>query len=398
MLSRVFLLLIIATSTFATNYSLPPLSEIEQQQLSWLEQHSNKSFDLDALVINNEQHIEHQRAIVRLRCMHLLRIGDMCAYNLFVASQRESILQYADFIKLSVYIKKLSKGQYQQLRKAIILTAVSLSPVARAKLPEVEVLYSNLEFSVSAVRSNPQNKYLFSIFPPGTNFRHMLYAEGGQEMFMSLRAMILHKYMRQDELDLWFAYWIVDIAGFRGHVAPDGSIYLNQDVYSAMATLKKMLDTMLVSPTYDVLTPYLDYRAELLGLQELEKETRHTLAHLGAQMRLYTPAQGRIIYEVFQNIPTESKNILITYFAKQEHTHDRLTHVPSLFANALIQLDGDLELMIEKMLPIYIKIIQLGGLDVSCNKISSSLNIAELLQNPKAQLDIDFHQEICLVP
>lgn len=375
------------------------LSETETEQLSWLEGHEQRSYDMDVYATTNEySHIEVPRAIVRIRCLELLQDGDSRSYQEFVSAQNTSCLSFTNFKKLSAFIKRLTPNQILLLRKAVIITATSLTPQARAQIPEIEVLNSSLDFSAALVRATNAERQLYCMFPPQTNFRHMLYAESGNNMFKTLQTMIQLKYMGQTELDLWFAYWIVNMAGFRGHVDQRGSIYLTEHIASSMLYLKDLLDQMLLAPEYPVLSNYLQYRVRLIGLQEMPAEQQVVFGHLAGLLNLHTPLQGRMLYASFMQLPSKTRQDLVNFFNCDIHGFAPISYVPALFSNALLYADNDFSLVLSQLLPIYMDAVRLSaGKGASFNQLSQTENIKKLLTlNKSVELTISSAQELSL--
>lgn len=388
------------------------LSTIQLQQLTWILDHKRRSYDMDMYVAKNSMHIEVVRALNRLYCLRLLKSGTKHDYDKFIAAQVSvgvtNPLSFNSFKKLSKHIQLLLPLDYTLLETATILSAVSLSVEATRLAQQIIGLHkntnNNLEFISASVRANPniypitkqlvsENptaiKLLYIVFPPQTNFRHMLYTEGGVGMFKYLRAMITHKYMNKEELDLWYAYWIINISGFRAHVMHDGSVYLTEPVYQVMTKLKSLLDIMLESPNYNPLIPYLEYRAELLGLHNLAYQDRLLVAHLGALMRLYTFEDGKQLIAGFDQLSKQQKYILADYFNSSLKNYDCLgtTYVPALFANMLVLLDGDIKQAIKIITPIYIRAIQINPrVSLSFNTLSSVANLKKIIHMDTAEL------------
>lgn len=373
------------------------LTEVEQQQLAWLNDHKGRCYDMDQHVCNSEAHIEISRAKTRMRCLELLRAGDRQAYNEFVGAQNNDRLSLATFNKLSAYVADLKEDEYLILRKAVILNAVSLTGKAKVLVPQFDIPNNSLEFSAAMVRATDSERKLYIIFPPQTNFRHMLYAEGGNNMFASLQNMIQLGYMQQRELDLWFANWIVNIAGYRGHINQHGSIYMHEPLAQAMLHLKALLDNMLISPQYSVLDQYLEYRSQLLGLQDLDPEVRVTLAHLGAIMRLYNPQEGRRLYNAYLKLSPVLKNQLVDFFNNRIHKKTYITHAPAMFANGMDLTTGDIELVVAKLVPVYAQAINLSEKTVSLNTLSSAKNVSTLLAQQHAELMLNPDLEVALL-
>jgi len=398
--------------TFANKINI---SEDQLQQLSWIVKHKRRTYEMDMYVNPNSIHIEITRALTRLYCLQLLKTGGRDSYNKFVAAQLSNktpnILTFYSFAKLSKHIQQLSDLDYELIVTSTILSAVSLSSEASRLAQEVlninHLSNDNLEFLAATLRANPniypiaaktiQNntdvkKLLYVLFPPQTNFRHMLYTEGGVDMFKYLRTMIKHQYIKRNDLDLWYAYWITHIAGFRGHVTHEGSIYLTEPVFHAMTKLKSEIYEMLESPNHEPLITYLEYRAELLGFAALPKNERWLLAHLGGLMRLYTIDDGKRLRISFMQLPANQKQLINNYFQKLFSGAHQLspTYGPALFANSL-ELNGrNIEQIVQIILPFYCKAVNdyaviqqhsnhKAKTSLSFNKISATENVKKLL-------------------
>lgn len=350
------------------------LTAAQLQQLAWVVDHFRHSHDLEMCIApqNKAIHIEIARALTRLYCLELLKSGKKADYDKFISSQINQPLSFSSFKKLSKYIQQLKNSDHELLEQALILSAVSLS--GQAEKMAINILNTNytgasglsgsnsLEFLADTLRADvniypliSQNKLLYVLFPPQTNFRHMLYTEGGVSMFKYLRTMIQHQYLDQVKMDLWYAYWIVNIAGFRGHVNYDGSVYLNEPVFQAMTKLKNLLDEMLDTPNANPLVAYLEYRADLLGFTNLPPNEKLLLAHLGSMLRLYTIDDGRELSAGYAKVADEYKKKLHAsfYAGLVDYEQPATTHAPALFGNVLQMLDGDIQLTVKLVVPIY---------------------------------------------
>jgi hypothetical protein len=392
--------------TFPASFKI---SDLQISQLAWTLQHKTYTYDADLLVTNQQLHVEIPRTLTRLYCASLLQNGSKKAYAQFVAAQMRAgvkqPLSFATFVKLSKHVQKLTRADYLILENCAILSAISLTKPAAdtaKRMIDIErISNDNLEF-LSATLRIPSNIYpimaqvqhdpitarklLCIIFPPQTNFRHMLYTEGGIGMFKYLRRMIQHGYIDQAGLDLWYAHWIVSLAGFRGHIDQHGSLYLTEPVAQAMFELKKHIDEMLSAPNYDPLTPYLEYRASLLGLTHLPVAQRLTVAHLGALLRLYTVADGQQLHASFLRLPLKEQRMFSAHFARGlvDSTQITPTYAPALFGNGMILSKGDLDLVVQSLLPIYNRVLQQAVQQqikaaVSFNDLSAQHNLRKLL-------------------
>lgn len=392
------------------------ISDAQTQQLTWIMGHKRRSYDMDAEVADPYMHIEVVRALTRLYCLQLLKSGTERDYLNFISAQLDakvaSPLTFNSFKKLSKHIQKLDAVDHELLETATILSAVSLSDqafkLAQGLVNLENSSNDNLAFLTTTVRvdddiyplirqikANHQmtKKLLYILFPPQTNFRHMLYTEGGASMFKYLRTMIKHQYITADEMDLWYAHWVVNIAGFRGHVANSGSLYLTEPVFQAMDKLYSLTTEMLQTPNFNPLASYLEYRAEILGYSTLPQEERLFLAHLGAMLRLYNPSQGKDLYTGFYALPKRlrddlQKDFLVTLNDYQGNTP---TYFPALLGNTMLYVDNDIKLTLELILPIYsyslqkyARLIDTGALSngaaLSFNQLSAKKNIAIIVK------------------
>ncbi len=417
---------------YAQKLSITPQQII---QLSWVMRHTRRTYDMDYLAKDSKMHVEILRALTRLNCLQLLKSGSKIDYDQFVAAQltghESRPLNFASFIKLAKYIQNLSEPDYELLQTATILSAVSLSDLAFDKAQHLlNINNSNrdsLQFLASTIRSDSTiypliqqfthdkqaaKKLLYVLFPPQTNFRHMLYTEGGADMFKNLRTMIQHQYIKKEELDMWYAYWIVNIAGFRGHVDQNGSQYLTEPVFESMAKLKSLIDLMLDSPNFNPLVPYLQYRSSLLGFSHMPQDQALVLSHLGAMMRLYTVHEGQQLHAGFTSLNNDQQLIYSAEYLRSISNYSTLTvtHVPAFIANTKHLVHGSLKRTIHVVVPIYNELVIKAKMDrdqgrvhdqqLSFNTLSAGYNIRRILElgvNASIQrLTIDKSGEVLL--
>jgi hypothetical protein len=333
------------------------ISQQQLQRLSWLLEPDKRRFDLEMLTSTDDNHIEVIRALTRLYCLQLLKSGTKRDYDKFIAAQLENskadTLTFNAFKKLSKHIQQLTATDYATLEKLAI-------------------------YSV----------------PAQNNFRHMLYTEGGAGMFKHLRSMIQHQYTNAAEIDLWYCYWIIDIAGFRGQVSHNGSVYLTESVFQAMYKLKVLIAQMLESPNFNPLLPYLEYRAEILGFKSLPTSERLLLAHLGALMNLYNAEDGSQLLTGFRQLTAKQRQQMTVYFNSKmlNYEHPNQTYIPPLFANTLVLTKGNIKQTLKIILPIYNQAVnqyiaaQTRGaiapeVALSFNALSSSQNLKKIIRS-----------------
>jgi len=131
--------------------------------------------------------------------------------------------QFATF-----FITKTETANQLVLEAGVTASADSEKFVSEtlAQCPQIYPIYNGLPTGAQALLP-----YAFIMDSHG---RHMLYTEGGNNMFEYLRALIKKglsdpnfRPLAEALYKLWFSRWIVNIAGFRGHVDDRGSLGLS---------------------------------------------------------------------------------------------------------------------------------------------------------------------------
>ncbi|HSX21105.1 MAG TPA: hypothetical protein VLG38_08310 [Gammaproteobacteria bacterium] len=397
---------------FPANFTV---NETQVAQLAWAFEHDKPTRDMDSHRTVEYKYVEINRALTRLYCARLLRLGNRDAYNQFVRAQLATgvrdPLSFVSFTKLAQHIQNLSMLDYDLLQTAAILSAVSLSKpaseLAQGIMDGVPAT-NKMDFLALTLRNNANiyplaqqmlqdhttaKKLLYILFPPQTNFRHMLYTEGGIGMFKYLRTMITHGFIDREGLDLWYAHWIVNIAGFRGHVDSRGSLYLTESVASAMQKLRGLIYEILNHPNFNPLPSYLEYRAQRLGYGNLSTDDRLFMTHLGCLLRLYNAADGQILHKSVQRLSTQQFAAVKKSFYAGLHDPMQNTaqHVPAVFANGLRMTNGDIAQVITQILPAYNKILLLAEQQkitapLSFDELAATDSVTYLLNNPPSTL------------
>lgn len=117
-------------------------------------------------------------------------------------------------------------------------------------------------------------------------------------MYSTLKDHSLAGEIKQGDLDLWYSHWVVNIAGFRGHISPKGSLYLSQNTYRAMTLVKQMPDRMIHEPRFNPMVHYLQRRGQWLHLNSMTSHPQEfmALASLAASLRLFAAEEGKQLY------------------------------------------------------------------------------------------------------
>jgi hypothetical protein len=260
------------------------------------------------------------------------------AYQEFVCRQPDSKkLDYPTFQELSKLLRFQSVNAQRALLASCFLT-ISDKAKALAKDAGATVSFDSEKFLTDTISTCPYiypiwvelgpevRRLLPFVFLKDTHARHMLYTEGGNNMFATLRAGISSGTLTPEMFEIWFGRWIINIAGFRGHEEPKGSAYLTQDTARCLLALKGELDKLWKNVEHDVLATYLDLRASWL------KVDSPLLAHLGSLMRLQSPEEGLQLQKWYGELPRESREAHESSF----QTLRALTKVTPTFEPAVL--------------------------------------------------------------
>jgi chloramphenicol O-acetyltransferase len=323
-------------------------------QISWLQNNSVVTSQSSLVAQKTSVNDEVMRILSRLNALRLLEAGGLESYQALTQSQPvESKLTEAQFDALSSFIKQLSEPARQALKATCCITK---SDMARAAVPEARrhelpadseyfITYLTTHFSsylpIIADLSEEAIVLLPYAFYQNAHARQMLDMEGGYQMIASIRAGILNGELTKERFDLWFARWIINIAGMDGHVETKGSTYLTRPVAACIDTMKHELDKLPDSPDHLVIAHYLQFRADQLkplaegqaGLT-LEEDAGRYIAYCAALMRRYEPEIGAEIQAWFEGLSAEEQSARIASFkAKLEHTRVTPTYMPPLLQN-----------------------------------------------------------------
>jgi hypothetical protein len=276
------------------------------EQLLWLQDNSVNTSQSSVQSKKEEVNLEVKRILSRLYCLKLLENGNLTSYQSFIQAQApERVLCEADFTRLSHFIQVLSPASRQALMATCFITksdqAVKVVPVAqKAELPaDSEQFITHMVthfadvFPICALLNEDERALLPYAFYKNAHARQILDMEGGQNMITSIAEGIRTRAITYEQFNLWFARWIINVAGLDGHINAKGSIYLTQPVADCIFALKLELDQLWGNPEHQVLNQYLTFRATQLNV------TNPYVAYFGALMRQYTPSMGREIQAWF---------------------------------------------------------------------------------------------------
>lgn len=312
------------------------------EQLLWLQDNSVNTSQSSVQSKKEQVNLEVKRILSRFHCLKLLENGDSTSYQSFIQAQVADRVCEADFTRLSHLIQSLYPASRQALMATCFITksdqAVKVVPVTRkSELPAdseqfITHMVTNFSdiFPICALLNKDERALLPYAFYKNAHARHILDMEGGQNMVTSIAESIRTRAISYEQFNLWFARWIINVAGLDGHINAQGSIYLTQPVADCIFALKLELDQLWINPEHQVLNQYLSFRATQLNV------TNRYLAYFGALMRQYTPSVGCEIHAWFSGL-SES-----TQLEHQSEFDNRLKQTkvtpsfkPTVFVNLL---------------------------------------------------------------
>ncbi len=334
------------------------VTETQIEQLSWVLENPVITPEFD-IAGQRGIHMEVPRALSRLYSLQLLRSGTQADYIQFVFPQRnkhQHRLPFDKFLKLAKIIQGLDNHSYAVLEATAIISSVVLSPRAKTQAAKVlnKVPEDNNQFLAATAQyarqiyplaqqvigSNPERARRFQVvFLADSHLRHMMYAEGSQAMYSQIKQGLADKTLSWCDLDLWFAHWMINVAGFRGHIDPRGSLYLTLPTFQSMKMVWKTLLRITSDSSANPMLYYLEQCSRKLRLKEYldEPDQKLAVALLSAQTRVYTPRTGKLLVNSFLQLSDENRRRWITHAKKQLKVLDEpaATYVPALFANMI---------------------------------------------------------------
>jgi hypothetical protein len=268
--------------------------------------------------------------------------GDESSYQAFISQQPEAErLSRDSFKKISALISSQSTAAKVALEAScFIVMSDKVKSLADAK--QAKYSLDSEKFLTDTIRQCPD---IYPIFPllshqaqqllpfvylSNTHGRHMLYTEGGNNMFAELKERIENQAITDEQYQAWFGRWIINIAGFRGHENPHGSIYLTENTARTVLGLHDELCQLQHNTKHDILGGYLQKRAKELGVDS------HYLAHLAASMRLYTVDEGKALQAWFDGLSkAEQIQLEQSYYQKRQTLKTTPTYEVAVMDNLL---------------------------------------------------------------
>ncbi|HVT62334.1 MAG TPA: hypothetical protein VHD33_02455 [Legionellaceae bacterium] len=307
----------------STHYPNLPLHPKMVEQLSWLQNNSVNTSQSNVNLPKTSINIEVKRALSRLNALTLLIEGGSLAHAAFVQSQLKDVLSEKNFNHLSHFIQELSLIS----RKCLMATCfITKSDQVINKVPEEKrnelpadseqfityiVTYFPKLYPICALLDHESIALLKYAFYKNAHARQILDMEGGYNMVSGMAEAIRLRTITYEQYNLWFARWIINVAGLDGHVNHQGSIYLTEPVANCIWALKLELDQLWINSNHQVIDNYLVFRKKQLEVNDIYT------AYLGALMRQYQPKIGRDIMAWFENLSADERQKKIKMFQLQ---------------------------------------------------------------------------------
>ncbi|AMO57438.1 hypothetical protein GZ77_15345 [Endozoicomonas montiporae] len=358
------------------------ISDAQVSQLSWVMDNPHATPEMDHHKLAG-MHKEVPRALSRIYNLQRLRSGTPQDYEQFIAPQKKEMvtpLSPDSFRQLSDAIRSMDEYHYEVLAAAAIISSVTLSPEAikRARLvPDLKLPTDSVQFlAVTAPEASKiyplaqllskrfkTGNHLFEIaFMPNSHLRHMMYNEGSLTMYEHIERGLSNGSVSRNDLTFWYYHWVINIAGFRGQIAPKGSLYLTQNTYNAMSAVKAVLDKLgkdKGNKSFNPMRAYLGKRADWLKLDHYTHNTDEqiALASIAASLRLFSPDQGKQLYQAFHKLSSKDQKRWLDYshYQLSNTTTPAPTYAPALFANAVVE--AGLADTIISVLPLFLDVI-----------------------------------------
>ncbi len=337
-----YLLTIVASILFVNTFSsyakdLPSVGSIawvnkkiqQYPELLWLADNTvrktqqdveTKTGESPSEILWGQKYAEFDRSILSLMVLAWVNEGSKEAYEALTKDQTPADkLSFESFLTLHKRYKKIitSLKDFQDFEISLILGDMGKSKIVRDQfLPLGVTAPDHDDFIREALQKDPTIFPSFSKLSPWTkkvlpqvsglvHFGHVTHLEGGQEMLKPLKDSDIAK-KNPKALEFDFLVHLADVAGSMGHVNPATSLVLIQDTYNALMAVDTALRLLKDKPIEGALKSYIDTRAQWLGVNAQESKGR-TLTRLGAMLRLFGPANGKVLTEAFQKFTPEEQ-------------------------------------------------------------------------------------------
>ncbi len=414
------------------------ITDAQYEQIDWT---VNTSLEYQtsgaALVqLDNPRFYQAKRLLARLHFLSLLRQGD---YSTFVGAEnnQEPPIDPENFGAISEIIQELTAEEYQQLWVASTTSISDPAKTLAVGKISLTALEDSVEFLAETMtvlpeiypaakelmKEDPTAKAAFNAMFNTGHFRHMMSVEGDEKMHGKLREKIMIKEFDQRSLNLWFAYWLIDIAAFDLHTQDGlGSKRLRNDTAKTVLFLKSQLNELLTNPNKPILKEYLEQRAQWItsGISDISFLSstpsshaipRMVMARIAALCRVYTPQSGAEIYHGLRRIKEtygdeKFDSMMLTLDALKRRDEPTPTYGPALLSN-LYKKTGNYATAVSLGLPLISEALEKyralsAALREKCilnlNDLGKASNLEKIIAGEKLEVNIGQNGKACLNP
>ncbi len=310
----------------------------------------------DSVALFGKQYVEFDRTVMTLRVLHWVIEGSDEAYELFTQDQPIQLkLSPESFSELHFQVTEMIESGWeglsqeemiQALEVALILGDMGKSEKARLLFDPhggfpfdhddfhelmLIVLQSYPELLPSFDKLPRAAKMLLSQSANLAHYGHITHLEGGNGMFTKLV-----DHLRREQTPFYFNFDLMvhlcDVAGALGHINPRSSLTYTESTHRSLQAVK--VACQKEASEQELYDTYLELRAKQLGLKT-DAPAGRVLTRIGAMLRLYCLADGKILEEAFASLNTKLKDEIIAQLdPKQGNLHERTpTYMPAMLIN-----------------------------------------------------------------
>ena len=307
-----------------------------------------------------KKYVEFDRTIMTLHSLRLILDGSDRAYAEFTDAQPADVkLSFGSFRRLHLQGRRLLTSNWrgmseqqigQAMETALVLGDIGKSEKARelfrihgANAPDHDDFYEQIIWFLpnthnvcpSFDRLPNVLKELLQKSANLAHYGHITHLEGTASMFSKLKQ---SKIPSNDPFIIAFDLFVhsCDVAGALGHVNNRSSLVYTEPTHKAMQAMGEAV-RLLTDPNQseqDALNAYLIKRASWVGL-DLADNSDRVLARVGAMMRLFNPAEGKILRKAIGQLDKKDRERILFFLdpLKTNPFYKTPTYMPALLVN-----------------------------------------------------------------
>jgi hypothetical protein len=391
------------STTYSTQLSEQPVGRIEAQGIEWARASICKHPEIEWLgqetvkiteegrasaqgpyseQLYGKRFIEVDRTLMTLRCLNLFLDGSDKAYEEFTAAQPPSQkLSRESFNTIHLQGKQLIHLR-EAMEAALVLGDMGKSDYARQlfKITAVDhddfyeeaihLLSQNPTLAFSFEKLSGEQQHLLINSANLAHFGHITHLEGGPNMFRKLK----EKNPTAEELSFSFFVHTCDTAGAQGHVNNQSSLSYEENIHRKLQTVLDICHKLCGKSEQEAYKDYLALRAKWLGFN-MEDQNERVLAKVGAMIRVFTPAEGKILKEAFSQLTPEQQEKIIAQLdiLPSQELKRTPTYVPAVLVNLANNREVGLEQAVVLGLPFIADVLKQHKSDLAEGKANPDI-------------------------